>query len=363
MSRAAQRLGINLLLATMSLGVSLGAAEWAARRFDLSKTWASYVDSPVFVSPDMVTPDVIGYRRLPHGTWAGPFGPTIETNREGFRDAEPPDSSTTGTLRILYIGDSVTEGYGVETAERYAELHAAEVARALGRAVRPIVMAIAGQSTVDEMAILSGYGLRTGPDLVVLQAGWGDVFENGSRRTEFTAHRWSEPRAPGAERSARPDDAGGLKNYLRAHSALYLMLAEARNTVRLRRGASSGELDRIAALAPADLAFSAAVLAELADTLAAHRIPLLVAYFPVESEVLSPDTTAGAAGRRWLSAAVGGRPGVALADLRAALRPGEGEGPPFLDNVHPTVEGHARAAAGLVGAALGLIRSQGPPYL
>ena len=291
-----------------------------------------------------------------------PFGTSIRTNRDGFRDGEPPDSAASGELRILFLGDSVTEGYGVDTTQRYAGLLASEVAGALGRPVRPIVMAVTAESTVDELAILSTYGLRAHPDLVVLQTGYGDVIENAGRRTWFQEGRWSEPRASSAARGTQPSDAGGVRAFLRAHSALYLVMAEAWNTVRLRQGVSRGELSRIESLDPNDLAFSTAVLTEVEDTLAAHRIPLLVGLFPVESEVLFPDTAAGAPGRRWVADAAAGRPGVALVDLRPALA-GKGEAPPFLDNVHPTAAGHARAASALARGALDLIRSQGAPYL
>lgn len=147
-------------------------------------------------------------------------------------------------------------------------------------------------------------------------------------------------------------------NFLRARSALHLMLAEAWTTLRLRQGSSRGELDRIEAFLPGNLLFSTTVLSELADTLAARRIPLLVAHFPVTSELLFPDTAAGAPGRRWLADAVDGQPGDVSPALRAA-----GAVPPYLDNVQPTALGHARAAAPVASAALALIRSQGQPYL
>lgn len=73
----------------------------------------------------MVTPDVIGYRRLPRGMWSTPFGTRIQTNEAGFRDAEPPASAVPGEL-----------------------------------------MAVAGHSAVDQLAVLLADGLRSEPHLL-----------------------------------------------------------------------------------------------------------------------------------------------------------------------------------------------------
>jgi hypothetical protein len=96
------------------------------------------------------------------GSW------TFVTNSHGFRDArEFAYAKPAGTLRVLSLGDSHTQGYEVRQDATFS----AVLERYLGhRGVRAEVMnaGVSGFSTAEALALLENEGYKYQPDVVVL---------------------------------------------------------------------------------------------------------------------------------------------------------------------------------------------------
>ena len=90
------------------------------------------------------------------------------TNSRGFRNsAEFAYAKPQGTLRILSLGDSHTQGY--EVRQDYTYSAAAErYLRERGVSAEAINAGVSGYSTAEALAFLEGEGHRFHPDVVVL---------------------------------------------------------------------------------------------------------------------------------------------------------------------------------------------------
>lgn len=85
-------------------------------------------------------------------------------NSEGFRDEEHPIEKPSGITRVVVIGDSVTEGYGVE----WRDVFASSVQAGLGSGYEVVSLGMGGLNTPQEVHILEEVGLRYAPDYVVV---------------------------------------------------------------------------------------------------------------------------------------------------------------------------------------------------
>ncbi|HVJ24265.1 MAG TPA: GDSL-type esterase/lipase family protein [Burkholderiales bacterium] len=96
------------------------------------------------------------------GSW------TFVTNSRGLRDArEFPYEKPAGTLRVLALGDSHTQGYEVRQDATYsAVLERALIAN--GFKAEVLNAGVSGFSTAEELAYLEAEGYRYQPDVVVL---------------------------------------------------------------------------------------------------------------------------------------------------------------------------------------------------
>jgi hypothetical protein len=96
------------------------------------------------------------------GTW------TFVTNSRGFRDArEFAYAKPAGTLRVLSLGDSHTQGYEVRQEATFSAVLERYLAK---RGVRAEVLnaGVSGFSTAEALAFLENEGYKYEPDVVVL---------------------------------------------------------------------------------------------------------------------------------------------------------------------------------------------------
>ncbi len=93
-------------------------------------------------------------------------------NSMGFRSPEVSREKPPGVRRIVFLGDSHTEGYTVDDGETYA----ARVGEILGEtlALEVISLGVGGFSTDQELLAYLYYGRSYTPDLVVLQFSHND---------------------------------------------------------------------------------------------------------------------------------------------------------------------------------------------
>ncbi len=112
--------------------------------------------------------------------WSVPY----RTNRMGFRDQEHALAKPPGTFRILILGDSFAEGYGVREEERWSSLLRAD----LPGPVEVINLGVRGYDVPQEYRQFLLIGRHFRPDLVIQVLNESDFdadlqpFFDGARR-------------------------------------------------------------------------------------------------------------------------------------------------------------------------------------
>jgi hypothetical protein len=114
---------------------------------------------------------------------------TVRTNSKGFRGAELSPKST-GTIRIVCVGDWMTWGEGVGDDQTYPVLLETALRRLHpGREIQVVNAGVAQYGTVDELAYFKSIATELAPDFVILEFYSGDDFEQNDRpsrvRDEF----------------------------------------------------------------------------------------------------------------------------------------------------------------------------------
>lgn len=101
----------------------------------------------------------------------------VVTNELGFREPRLPGRKPPGVRRIVALGDSFTQGYGVEEDEAYPR----QLERRLEN-VEVINLGVPGACPLDYAAILEDVGLAYDPDLVLVGVMANDVNDIRSLR-------------------------------------------------------------------------------------------------------------------------------------------------------------------------------------
>ena len=192
------RVTANLLVAGVSLLLSLAAAELVARRLERFPT-------PPFPAARF---EALGLVR----------------NTQNFRDFEFSFEKPPGTFRIVALGDSFTEGQGVNFDDiwpKRLERYLNEYRRVEGVRYEVINLAISGTSTPRELEILRERGLAYHPDLVVIGYCLNDAEDEGVHRiARVKPHRMFKDYG----------SSGPVGGWLTRHSALYrLVIGRLRN--------------------------------------------------------------------------------------------------------------------------------------
>lgn len=150
-------------------------------------------------------------------------------NSLGFRDPARVITKRAGVRRVLFLGDSVTWGWGVNDGERFCDLLDAELRPKL----EVIDAAVPGYGTDQELWTLEARGDALQPDLVVLVFILNDVLDcDESLRYEMAKPRFVPVRDTWSiEGRPVPDPRGMLRRWLGptmaelgAHSALWTAL-------------------------------------------------------------------------------------------------------------------------------------------
>ena len=106
-------------------------------------------------------------------------GVRFTTNSLGLRDRDYPMPKPPGTFRILMLGDSFTEGGGLDIDDTVAKVVEAGLRRGRCGMVVDVVNAGHGSySPILEYGLLRDVGLRLQPDLVILNFDMTDVHDD-----------------------------------------------------------------------------------------------------------------------------------------------------------------------------------------
>jgi len=145
-----------VLLVSVSL-ILASLTELVGRRFDLLGI-SYYTESTRYHLAKKPEPPPLYFRHRP-GLDADFGGVSVRTNSWGMRGPELQDSSRP---RLLFVGDSVTFGWGVEEEDTFVS----RVAHALD--IEALNSGVGGYNSIQEAAWLGRYGPMLAPDLVVL---------------------------------------------------------------------------------------------------------------------------------------------------------------------------------------------------
>jgi hypothetical protein len=103
------------------------------------------------------------------------FDVHVVTNALGFRDARMPGPKPAGVRRVVVLGDSFTQGYGVEEPASYPRRLEAGLAREGVSDVQVVNLGVPGTSPRDYISHLADPGLAYAPDLVLIGVMGNDV--------------------------------------------------------------------------------------------------------------------------------------------------------------------------------------------
>jgi len=157
-------LSVSLLIA-VSIAVSLALAEVTLRLLGHRGEPFSRI-SNIYLVDD----PILDWRYVPNSELRS--GRVVyRYNTAGFRDRNHDQRKPAGIERIVVLGDSVTEGYGVEWADVFARV----LQSRLGDRHEVINIAAGGLNTPQEIHLLESVGTKYNPDLVVLNFVLNDV--------------------------------------------------------------------------------------------------------------------------------------------------------------------------------------------
>lgn len=106
------------------------------------------------------------------------FGVETRINSLGLREREFPMRKPEGELRVLFVGDSVTVGLGLNTEDSFSRKAEPILSKlADGVKVRTINAGCSGYATWQETDYVRNEGLKLSPDLVVLGFCMNDVID------------------------------------------------------------------------------------------------------------------------------------------------------------------------------------------
>jgi lysophospholipase L1-like esterase len=141
---------------------------------------------------------LIGHHHRPNAL-ARLMGVDVRTNGDGFRDDELPVART-GKRRVVFLGDSLTLGWGVEKRDTFE--HRLERALSETHPTEVINLGVGNYNTTQEVHLFLDKGLRYDPDQVVLFYFINDAEEVPQRsrfpglgRTRVVTFFWSRIKA------------------------------------------------------------------------------------------------------------------------------------------------------------------------
>lgn len=175
---------IGLLLVALSLTFTAVVLEVGLRLL-------GYRGAPESIVRNMMIVDdpVLDWRYVPHSRFQQ--GKIVnQYNSIGFRGDDHPVEKEAGVKRIVVIGDSVTEGYGVNWESAFGP----QLQNWLGETHEIVSLGMGGLNTPQEVHVLQEYGVQYRPDVVIVNfvLNDGDFFSSaraGAKHAEETDSR------------------------------------------------------------------------------------------------------------------------------------------------------------------------------
>jgi hypothetical protein len=189
-------------------------------------------------------------------------------NSAGYRDFEHPKKKPPGVRRAVFVGDSFTYGAGVLFEDAYPRRVARGLSTDRGETWEAVVLAVPGITTVREAEIVRDEAFEYEPDLLFL----GYVLNDAEGKNAAEQRRAADWRAETEKTDAEPP--------VWRRSALASLIEGRLRATRQNRE----RIQNYRALYEDDQpGYRAAVqgLTDIARLAHAHKVPLIVAVFPL----------------------------------------------------------------------------------
>lgn len=165
---------VEWLLVALSIVFALGILEVVARiMFPAPAPWL-YPQIRYRADPALVF-------KLEPGQAGFTADQSASINERGLRGPLVPYSRTQGVTRILYLGDSITFGYGVDDREGFTR-KTAELLGKIGIRTETVNSAVPSYNSEQEVTFLATEGYRYQADWVVVGICWNDINEKSGVR-------------------------------------------------------------------------------------------------------------------------------------------------------------------------------------
>lgn len=174
---------LRLLLVGASLALGTLAIEGLAR----VRVWTWTREPDVVRHPFAQFDPELGWSKPPgaRGILRRPeYRVPLVINSHGLRGPEISLEKPAGTLRVLLVGDSFTEGYTVPEEQTLRSRLEVDLGRLRSRPVQVINGGTAGWGTDQEVLFYEKTGRLFSPDLVVLLFYYNDLYRDGDLRIQ-----------------------------------------------------------------------------------------------------------------------------------------------------------------------------------
>ena len=220
----------NVILSVLSIGFALGVAEVGLRLFPQlfpSATQQFRLDA----EPDQmgVAHPYIGHLHTPNNDLVIPnrdFQAVHHTDGHGFRNAWPwPE-----TADIVFVGDSLTFGYGVEDDESWPAIIGAALPQ-----LRVINLGLIGASPEQYVRVYETFGIPLKPKLLVVGLFPGNDFWDAGLYAKWRSDGVGDNYMAWRDYGRPLKSTGkvrGLERFLKQHVALYHVYRQARHAYR-----------------------------------------------------------------------------------------------------------------------------------
>ncbi len=147
---------------------------------------------------------------------------SVAINERGFRGPLIPYERTAGKHRVVFLGDSITFGYGVRDDEVVTERVRALLAKE-GVDVEVVNTAVPSYNTEQEVASYELKGRRYRPDWIVVGVCWNDISDKSNVRVNANGELVDADAAPATtvERASSSPTGYALRNALKRSRLLY----------------------------------------------------------------------------------------------------------------------------------------------
>ena len=156
-------------------------------------------------------------------------------NSFGFRDREFSEKKPEGTTRILALGDSYVEGFGVRAEDSFIKLFEKKLNEAPGKRFEVINGAIASYSPILEYLLLRHKLDKIDPDIVLLVYDVGDLKDDTEYEKTVTMDADGKPVSAAPFERAWVSNATPLQRFLIRHLRGYLYLDNKLNKYFFKR--------------------------------------------------------------------------------------------------------------------------------